>query len=621
MVMANPAQARLEGVEIQRGGQRGRLGRYPMHWHMLSYSGTATLPDAQGQYFRKSVVNESRNRGVVIHGTNGLVISGNIIYNIEGHGIFTEDAVERRNVIDSNLVLHVRNPQVPPQNALKRHEVGGRGSSGFWISNPDNIVTNNLAADCGTNGFWLPFPAQPWGLCSSVLAEDGLLLNPSRTLFGKFEGNVSHSNGQEGIMLDFVEINNNGDVYPHSYHSTTDGRDEVWPYPTLRRFHLTKYQTWKNGSNGMWDRSLWASNIGVVSADNCGRFFGGAGDLGLISHSLAVGTSLNHLMNNTDRPAQADFSGTYSSSAPAAFATYHSTFDIRNNIAINFPPVANQRTGVFATDDYYIRPVEKGQVRNPNNLIINSHPGVRLRAPFNYFSLAGALYDPWGIWGPAGNYVVYDDPYFTYGKTTTPIAPSLAVSGGVSVSGPFYGFQGFVLHGVGNTPPQSQPYYPLMGIHVRRLDPLTMQEVAAFTLAPGTQGGALANMRHFATTPDGVYELTFPQEAAAPTNFQMYVENMRDSTDLQLICIQFDGDLNPSVQMQSGGNLEVYNAVNSLEAVRSSTGRTYWQDKAADRVWIMLRGGSWRYWTSNPQTPIPPDDLLYEPTAIRVFQP
>src|SRR5690606_36628295 len=56
MIMGAGAVAHVEGVEIRRAGQRGRLGRYPFHWHMLSYSGTQTLGDASGQYFRKSSV-------------------------------------------------------------------------------------------------------------------------------------------------------------------------------------------------------------------------------------------------------------------------------------------------------------------------------------------------------------------------------------------------------------------------------------------------------------------------------------------------------------------------------------------------------------------------------------
>jgi hypothetical protein len=619
MIMGQGAEAHLNGVEIRRGGQRGMLGRYPFHWHMLSYSGTQTLEDATGQYFRNSVVNESANRGVVIHGTNGVEVSRNVIFDIEGHGIFTEDAVERRNLIDGNLVLRIRNPNMNPQDALKQHEA--TQSSGFWLSNPDNIITNNVAADCGAFGYWLAFPSNPWGESQSVLDTDGLLLNPSRILFGTFDNNTAHSNGNVGIMLDNPEIDNAGNTYPNRYESTIDGNDVEWPFLNLRRFTLSRYKTWKNRSNGIWDRARWATNFEVVSADNCGRFFAGAGDDGIIERSLVIGTSLNFMMNGTGRPTFADFQSGWSSSNPAAFATYHSTFDIRNNIAIDFQPVEDQRSGVFSTDDYYIRAVDKGHYRNTNNLIQNSHAGVKLYAPYAHMTFAGALWDPQGIWGPVNNYFVYDTPFLTYGQTITQVAPSTAVSGGVSVPGPFFGFGGFVLHGVGNTPPQSSQYYPLMGIHIRRLD-AALNEVGTWTVPTAQNGAILANMRHFATNPNGMYELTFPDETIAPTIFQMDVENMLTESDVQVIGIQYDGTLDPIVAMRVNNTQYPYTELNSLQEVIASAGETYWQDNANNRVWIKLRGGRWQFWTTDPTQAVPTsDDLLYEGTIIRVYEP
>ncbi|TNE53234.1 MAG: hypothetical protein EP338_11905 [Bacteroidetes bacterium] len=621
MIMGSNAQARFDGVEIRRGGQRGRIRRYPVHWHMLSYSGPQTLGDAEGQYIRNSVINESRNRGIVIHGTNGLEVRKNVIYHVEGHGIFTEDAVERRNLIDSNLVLHVRNPNLPQNLALKQHEVGQRGASGFWISNPDNTVTNNHAADCGTNGFWLTFPNQPWGESTQVLAEDGFIINPSRLRFGRFSHNTAQSNRLEGIMLDNVEIDSLGNTYPYQYISTTDGRDIQYPFPTLLRFSLSNLSLWKNGSNGIWDRSVWPDNSEIISADNCGRFFAGSGSGGVIERCLVIGTSLNHLMNGTDRPAEADFSAGHANSHPVAFATYHSTFDIQNNLVYHFPALVQTRSGVFSTDDYYIRPVEKGQIRNTNNVIIDCHPGVKLMPPYNYFTLASALWDPHGNWGPDSNYFVYDTPFLTHGKTVTQVAPGVNVSGGVSVPGPFYGFEGFVLHGVGNTAPQNQPFFDLMGIHVRRLDS-TFQEIATWTVPEALPEYTFQHMRDFATSPDSYYELSFPEEDSLPTNFQMNVENMLDTNDTQVIAIQFNGNLNPIVLMQAYGSYEVYQQANDLQEVLQSNGARFWQDKVNNLVWIKLRGGVWEFWTNNPDEAVPTEDeLLYETCVLRIYEP
>ncbi|MEQ6123067.1 G8 domain-containing protein [Pseudotenacibaculum sp. MALMAid0570] len=610
MVMPN-AQAHVEGVEIKRGGQRGRLRRYPFHWHMLSYLGTETLDDATGQYFRNNSINESMNRGVVIHGTNGVLVQNNIIYSVRGHGIFTENAVERRNTIDGNLVMHVRNPDQDFD--LKDHEQGDLGSSAFWISNPDNIVTNNIAADSQTFGFWLAYPERPFGESGEVLGDDGNLLRPNRLEFGVFDNNTAHSNRNDGIHLDDPEVNEDGGTAQSGiqYWSTVNGE--------IQRFALSRFKTWKNMDNGSWDRGAWTDFYEIVSADNCGRFFAGSGAEGVIERSLVVGTSLNFMMNGTGRPAVSDFQF-YPSSAPTAFATYHGAFSMRHNIVTNFPVTELDRAGVFASDDYYLRPVEKSHIRDYGNLIIESHLGTKLSPPHGYFSFAGALWDPYGFWGPENNYLVYDNPFFTFGKTVTTVEPGTDVVGGVSVPGPFYGFLDFVLHGVGANPPQNLPYFDLMGILVNRYTfdnqttPVGTWEVDTAT----DPTWAFQHMRDFATSPDGVYELTFPDETVPPTDFQMSVENMLEITDTQVLGIEYDGTLDPTVFIQQTSNLNnwfVYSEVSSLQDVIDSDGETWWQDKPNNRIWIKLRGGRWVA-TSNDLNDF--ESMTYERMLLKI---
>lgn len=624
-VMVMPSGvAHVDGVEFRRAGQLGNLGRYPFHWHMLSYAGTETLGDATGQYIRNSSINQSRNRGIVIHGTNGVLVENNVLYDIRGHGIFTEDAVERRNTITGNLVLHVRNPDLPANEVLKQHEFGNRGSSGFWISNPDNIVTNNTAADCRTNGFWLPFPANPWGLSAGVLHSDGEILNPSRLLFGVFDNNTTHSNGLEGIMLDNVEIDEAGNTYPYQYFSTTDGRDIFYNSGTLRRFTLSRYTTWKNGSNGIWDRSTWVDNIEMVSADNCGRFFAGAGADGMIERGLVVGTSLNFMMNGTGRP---DNIHAGNLETPAAFATYHSAFDIRNNIVVNFPMVANTRSGVFATDDYYIRPVEKGQVRNINNLLIDSHPGVKLETPYDYFVFAGAMWDPHNNWGGSSvdDYLVYDMPFFTYGQTPQ-IVQEGAADGGVLVQGPFYGFSEFVLNEA------NLRWADYMEIQVTRLDE-NFNTVGDWQVAESDEAWSLGHMRHFAAHPSSYYQLEFPGIEVV-SDLGLTISNMLTTEDEQVVAVEYDGSFEieqlyiSSVYNYMGENhanwptsyeyKHIYQAVESRAAVIQSAGETYWHDVENNLVWTKIVGGIDQQW--NDEDFLPTDDeRQYRQFYLRIF--
>ena len=81
MVM-NGGQARLEGVELNRMGQKNVLRRYPIHFHMLG--------DAPASYVKNSVVHHAFNRCLVVHGTNRLAIEGNVCHAHIGHGYLLE---------------------------------------------------------------------------------------------------------------------------------------------------------------------------------------------------------------------------------------------------------------------------------------------------------------------------------------------------------------------------------------------------------------------------------------------------------------------------------------------------------------------------------------------------
>lgn len=618
MVMGQNSVAHVEGVQILRGGQAGILARYPFHFHQKSYSGTQFTADANGQYFRNSSILHSAQRGVVIHGTCGVEVSKNIIYNVRGHGIFTEDAVERRNTIDSNVVLLVRNPLAG--DALKNHEAGDLGASGFWISNPDNTLRNNWAGDCIGFGYWLAFPTRPFGLNNGVLHSDGFLLQPNRLAFGVFEANIAHSNRLDGIRLDDPEIDEDGNTFPFQYSSTSSGREPDWTNATRLRFQLLNYQVWKNGRGGIWDRAVWPTNTGAVSADNCGRFFAGSGADGLIQNCLVIGTSLNHLLNGTDRSPFNEVQG--GNETPVAFATYHSTFDIRNNIVVNFPLVASTRSGVFATEDYYTRPVDKGQYRNLNNVQINSFTGVKLEAQYPWFKLAGALWDPHGNWtGLAGNsYFVYDDPFFTFGQSPVSVGSN---SGGVFVQGPFYGINDFILNRA------NLSYEDLMALDVRRFQ--NGQEVGSWEIEEAGAGDwLLAHMRHFAAHPGGEYRLSFPGIDTV-SDIAFSVENMLSTDDSLVIGIEYSGkwditqvysssfanfmDSTHAAWPESFAWKHVYREVPSKDSLRTET---YWHDSVANTVWVHIQGGITMTWNPNdyPETS---DEKLYRLFNMRVY--
>ena len=605
---------RLDGVELRRVGQGGRLGRYPIHFHLLSYAANGSLiGDATQQLVANSSIWNSANRCMTIHGTNGTTIRNNICYDIAGHAIFVEDAVERRNLIENNLVLKVRQP---PQPILPSDREGFlRGPSGFWLTNPDNIVRGNVAADAAGNGFWLAFPERPLGLNKLVP------LRPINTQLGVFSHNVAHSNNKPGINLDFAPFDDAGNTRESRYVPTSDGGLDRYSANRVR-FTFSDITTYKNRDNGLWNRTSWPDYVRFVSADNAGMFFAGAGDNGRISDSLIVGVSLN---NSTPPPT--------SNQPNVAVASYHSTFDIAHNVIVNFPlnDRIDRASGAFATNDYYTSPVDRGLIRNPGNRLINSHPGRRvispnINTPVGNAALAGALWDPHGYWGPAGNYWVYDIPFLTAGRTCMPVAGEHLTR---SCTGPYYGVSGFRIDG-------SDRYKPVMPLTITRLDH-NMQPIGAWIVEDGSSGNRntfniMSHMRHFAAVPDGRYRIEFRDHLVShplPTQEVMLVlSNMHSTSDRLILSVPFSGSATIQAYLTTRElywDIQAPNTpVRHLTPVGSfaallATENSVWQDHASQQVWVNVSGGL-ALPGGAPTDPLS-DEALYRATYLRIFKP
>jgi hypothetical protein len=206
MIMGANSNTWIQGVEFRRVGQAGRQGRYPIHFHLLSYDENGNeIPKNGMRVVRDNSIWNSANRCVTIHGTNEVLLDNNICFDILGHAIFLEDAVERRNTITNNLVLKVRFPTPADRLITSDSQGDGNGSAGFWITNPDNTVRGNHVADSRGNGFWLSFPRAPLGLNKLVP------IKPFRLPILLFSENTAHSNHQVNFQLDWIPVNDAGD--------------------------------------------------------------------------------------------------------------------------------------------------------------------------------------------------------------------------------------------------------------------------------------------------------------------------------------------------------------------------------------------------------------------------
>ena len=85
----------LEGALLLNMGQQGRLGRYPIHFHMSE--------SVDGSTVAKNVIWESNQRCIVIHGSHNVTVSENVAYDTQGHCFMLEDGGEYDNRFEYNL--------------------------------------------------------------------------------------------------------------------------------------------------------------------------------------------------------------------------------------------------------------------------------------------------------------------------------------------------------------------------------------------------------------------------------------------------------------------------------------------------------------------------------------
>lgn len=612
MVMAG-SEAKVDGVEFTRVGQAGRIARYPFHWHLLSYEDGEATEDAEGQYIKNSSIWSSAQRCIVVHGTNGVTIQGNVCYDITGHAIFLEDAVERRNVIEQNLVLKVG--PVADEHVVLVHEqpVQDGGPTGFWLTNPDNTVRGNAVADTFI-GVWYALPRAPLGLHQDVD------MIPNQVPFGVFEDNVSHSNQKAGIMFDRPPVPGDpeGNLELSFYNPKQESDGGLVDAP----FSLTNSTFYKHRSLSVWDRITAGTFEGFIVADFGDKGLAGA-SICTITHTLIVGST-----HNTQGQDQLEL-------PPVGLATYHSDCSLPDNIFVNLPAVPGRVSGAFAADDYYIKGVDKGLLNNAGARLINTHPGYRSPSPntiakgsgLEHYTFAGALWDPHGYWGPSGNYWVLDHPFLTADASCQAVSDPVH-GNDQSCVGPYVGVDTFVLNGEEfNDTPKTRP------LRVTREDGGLSGADAEFFVDDGFCTPALGFMRHVALKSGGTFRVDFPAgeqpadqrggggedfpctlvgATAPPSSFRVYLSNLLDGGESVVLGVSFassatvgDGYLTASGdpttseawscfesgctdwrERPGGSGFVPLAPVASKADVQSGACGAYFQDTADQRLWV-----------------------------------
>ncbi|XP_073925166.1 fibrocystin-L isoform X4 [Castor canadensis] len=177
---ANMVTGRIEYVEVFHAGQAFRLGRYPIHWHLLG--------DLQfNSYVRGCAIHQAYNRAITIHNTHHLLIERNIIYDIKGGAFFIEDGIEHGNILQYNLAVFVQQ-----STSLLNDDVT---PAAFWVTNPNNTIRHNAAAGGTHFGFWYRMNNHPDG------PSYDRNICQKRVPLGEFFNNTVHSQGWFGMWI------------------------------------------------------------------------------------------------------------------------------------------------------------------------------------------------------------------------------------------------------------------------------------------------------------------------------------------------------------------------------------------------------------------------------------
>ncbi len=280
MSMLN-ASTQLSGVELRKMGQRGRFGRYPMHWHLAV--------DRGADFIRNSSIHSSFQRAVVLHGTNKVSVEGNVAFDITNHAfVWAEDGNESGNRFINNLAVLNKNPTeaefaFPINSTLHANSTQAEfRSASFWGRSFNHTILGNIAAGSvdGLGFFFDRFSPSKLGDSEGV----GLV----------FEDNIAHSNYRPGAAGVAAEIYPEA-TFGHGLMVTSNLREST--DHVFRKF--TSYKNY----GGTWLEDRVTVLQDSLLADN------GTGTYllrGVIDDVVIVGKSAN-VMGNNEIPPKGGF--------------------------------------------------------------------------------------------------------------------------------------------------------------------------------------------------------------------------------------------------------------------------------------------------------------------------
>ena len=295
------------------------------------------------------------------------------------------------------------------------------------------------------------------------------------------------------------------------------------------------------------------------------------------------------------------------------------------------------RLGFIDLSDLYIDPISVGTWRCGGWKLIESNPGYLTRTPasiaqeddtttpdvnealphdtfpksygsssnrYRHWPLSGALWDPHGYFGAAGNYVVATPaPFFTHGLSNSAVAVPPGTRSnpinGISTPDRFVGLNAI-------RPFTHNQWWAGSTDVSTTMDRLDENGDVVDSLFLGDDcSSSIFHFRHYALQSGGIYRLRLftdtysscssPPEAPAGTRSSYDVTNGYRSTDTFLIGLPWPFSANNcTVSIRSWNNTVVPlsdASVNKFDNIRDSSERAFWRDAQNDLVWVKYMGG------------------------------
>ena len=96
-IMANGGEIKMKHSRIEKCGQRGIMGKYCLHFHLMG--------NASSSSFVGNAIEYSHQRGIIIHGSHLTTVKENVMSDVRGANIYIEDGNEMYNRIENNVAI------------------------------------------------------------------------------------------------------------------------------------------------------------------------------------------------------------------------------------------------------------------------------------------------------------------------------------------------------------------------------------------------------------------------------------------------------------------------------------------------------------------------------------